>query len=125
MDFQDLYERAHQAGINAAISVKVQPMIVGQTKSLFSNSIDETKPTHFIEDGVCGFAEIIVKPGNSRFANWLKKNDIGSKRYYGGGISVWVSDFGQSYQRKIAYARAFVDVLQNENINAWAFGRLD
>jgi len=125
MDFQDLYERAHQAGMNAGAVVKVQPMVVGQAKSLFSNEIDDTKPTHFVEDGVCGFAEIIVKPGNSRFANWLKKNNIGSTRYYGGGVSVWVSQFGQSYTRKMEYARAFADVLRNEDINAMPTGRLD
>jgi hypothetical protein len=125
MDFQDLYERAHQAGMNAASAAKVQPMIVGTPTSIFSNDIDETKPTYFVPDGPCGFAEVIVKPGNSRFANWLKRNDIGSTRHYGGGVSVWVSQFGQSYQRKMEYARAFADVLRSEGINAFSTGRLD
>jgi hypothetical protein len=125
MDFQDLYERAHQAGINAATSAEVQPMVVGTPTSIFANDIDTTKPTYFIPDGPCGFAEVIVKPGNSRFANWLKKNNIGSTRFYGGGVSVWVSDFGQSYQRKMAYAVAFAEVLRTENIRAAATGRLD
>jgi len=125
LDFETLYSRAHTAGIAAATQARVQPMIVGQAKSAFSNEIDETKPTHFIEDGVCGFAEVIVKPGNSRFANWLKKQKIAEKRYYGSGVSIWISDFGQSYQRKIEYARAFAEVLRKENINASATGRLD
>lgn len=125
MDFQDLYERAHQAGLNAAAAEKVQPMIVGTPKSIFSNEIDETKPTYFVESGPCGFAEVIVKPGNSRFANWLKKNNIGETRYYGGGVSVWVSEFGQSYQRKMAYAYAFAQVLREADIRASATGRLD
>jgi hypothetical protein len=124
MDFQDLYKRAHQAGLNAAVSEKVQPMIVGTPKSIFSNEIDETKPTYFVEDGSCGFGEIVIKPGNSRFANWLKKNNIASTRY-GGGVSVWVSEFGQSYQRKMAYAQAFSEVLRKADINAFATGRLD
>jgi hypothetical protein len=125
MDFQELYERAHQAGINAATSAEVQPMVVGTPISIFANDIDETKPTYFVPDGPCGFAEVIVKPGNSRFANWLKKNNIASTRYYGGGVSVWVSQFGQSYQRKMAYAAAFAEVLRTENIRAAATGRLD
>jgi hypothetical protein len=125
MDFQDLYERARQAGLNAAASTTVQPMVVGTPKSLFSNELDETKPTYFIESGPCGFAEVVVKPGNSRFANWLKKNNIAETRYYGGGVSVWVSEFGQSYQRKMAYASAFAEVLRAENIKASATGRLD
>jgi hypothetical protein len=125
MDFQDLYERARQAGLDAAASTTVQPMVVGTAKSLFSNKLDETKPTYFVESGPCGFAEVVVKPGNSRFANWLKKNNIAETRYYGGGVSVWVSEFGQSYQRKMAYASAFAEVLRAENIKASATGRLD
>lgn len=125
MDFQNLFKKAHQAGIDAALTAQVQPMIVSQSKSIFDDNIDETKPTYFVEGGLCGFAEIVVKPGNSKFANWLKKNDIGSTRHYGGGVSVWVSDFGQSYQRKMAYANAFAQVLRGENINAFATGRLD
>jgi hypothetical protein len=124
-NFELLYERAHQAGLDAATKTKVQPMIVGQAKSLFSGQIDETKPTYFVEDGLCGFAEIVVKPGNSRFANWLKKQKIAQKRYSGSGVSIWVSEFGQSYQRKIEYARAFAAVLRDEDINAMPMGRLD
>lgn len=125
MDFQNLYERARQAGLNAAVSKKVQPMVVGTPKSIFSNEIDETKPSYIVEGGPCGFAEVVVKPGNSRFANWLKKNNLGGRRYYGGGVSVWVSEFGQSYERKMAYAQAFAEVLREANIHASAAGRLD
>lgn len=124
MNFQDLYQRAHNAGVKAATSVDVEPMIVGTAKSVFSNEIDEDKPTYFVESGVCGFGEVIVKPGNSRFANWLKKNKL-ADRAYGGGVSIWVSDFGQSYTRKMAYAGAFAQVLRSESINASARGRLD
>jgi hypothetical protein len=125
LDFETLYARAHTAGITAATNAKVRPMVVGSPKSIFSDELDETKPTYFVDDGVCGFAEIIVKPGNSRFANWLKAQKIAEKRYYGSGISIWVSNFGQSYQRKIEYARAFAEVLRQENIDARATGRLD
>ena len=125
MDFHDLFDRAHKAGMDAAVSTQVRPMIVGQSKSIFDDNIDETKPTYFVEGGLCGFAEVVVKPGNSKFANWLKKNEIASPRYYGGGVSIWVSDFGQSYQRKMAYANAFSQVLRGENVRAFATGRLD
>lgn len=124
MNFQDLYQRAHDAGVKAATSVNVEPMIVGTPKSVFSDKIDENKSIYFVESGVCGFSEVIVKPGNSRFANWLKKNKLAS-RAYGGGVSIWVSDFGQSYTRKMAYAGAFAQVLRSESINASARGRLD
>lgn len=124
MDFQDLYEHAHKEGVHAAINVRVQPMFVGTPTNIFGSELDHTKPVYHVESGVCGFAEVIVKPGNSRFANWLKKNRLASTRY-GGGVSIWVSDFGQSYQRKMAYAAAFAEVLRSEDINASVQGRLD
>jgi hypothetical protein len=125
MDFQELYDQAREAGLVAVAAEKVQPMIVGQSKSIFNDEIDDTKPTYFVEGGLCGFAEVVVKPGNSKFANWLKKNKLADTRYYGGGVSVWVSEFGQSYQRKMAYAAAFAKVLRDKNIRASATGRLD
>jgi len=40
-----------------------------------------------IEDGVCGFGWVIVKPAFSAFAKFLMKNSHGSKAY-GGGVYV-------------------------------------
>ena len=95
MNFEDLYNRANAAGISAATKTEVQPMIVGHPTSIFGSDIDDARPTYFVESGVCGFAEVVVKPGNCRFANWLKKQKLASNRYYGGGVSIWVSEFGQ------------------------------
>ena len=125
MDYAELYGRAHSAGLAAATNTTPRPMMVGKAVSLFSNEIDKNEPVHIINDGVCGFAEVVIKPGNSRFANWLKNNNLAERRYYGGGVSVWVSEFGQSYERKMAYARAFAEVLQNAEIKATPTGRLD
>src|SRR3990167_4435612 len=36
----------------------------------------------------CGFAWIVIRPGNSGIASWLRKQDIGNKNYYG-GWQVW------------------------------------
>ena len=56
---------------------------------------------------------------------WLKKSGIGRLDSYYGGWTIWVGDFGQSYERKMAYAGAFAEVLQKHGIKAYANGRLD
>ena len=78
-----------------------------------------------VMDGMCGFAWVNVKPGNSRFAKWLRDNGLARKDGYYGGVTVWVSQFGQSSTRKIAYAGAFAAVLREAGYNACARGRLD
>jgi hypothetical protein len=78
-----------------------------------------------VTEGVCGFAWVNVKPGNSAFARYLKETNVARKDSYYGGVTVWVSHFNQSYERKMAYARAFAGVLQQHGINAHAMGRLD
>ena len=63
----------------------------------------------------CGFAWVTVRPGNCSFAIWLKKNK-GARAGYNGGVQIWISKFGQSHDKKKAYARAFADKLENELI---------
>lgn len=125
MNFQEIYDKAHRIGVEAVENAKIEPMIVGTPKDFFSSEFDPDKPQYFVEDGPCGFAEIVIKPGNGKFANWLKKNEIAERRSYGGGVSIWVSDFGQSYQKKMAYARAVAEVFREYNLNAFPRGRLD
>lgn len=46
---------------------------------------------------------------------------------YYGGVSIWVGGFGQSVQRKEAYANAFAEVLNErvEGVRAYAGSRMD
>jgi hypothetical protein len=44
---------------------------------------------------------------------------------YGGGVTYWVSQFGQSVDRKAAFAGAFAKVLRENGIQATAGDRLD
>ena len=60
---------------------------------------------------ICGFAWVTVKPGNCTFANWLKKKGH-ARKAYGGGVQMWISGYGQSHDKKEAYARAFADKLK-------------
>lgn len=113
--FAELFARAHEAGIRAGVECMPVSMSV----------IDELRGQLWrIDDGACGFAWVTVKPANSAFANWAKK--IGHMRpAYGGGVQYWVSEFGQSVDRKSAFAGAFARVLCEAGINAYAGSRLD
>jgi hypothetical protein len=87
---------------------------------------DDVRAVWFEPEGLCGFAWVKVTPGNSSFAKWLLKQKIVSGGAYGGGVDIWVSAFGQSYERKDAYAQAMAKVLVEElGIKAYAQSRLD
>ena len=100
--FPAVWSAADAAGVAAAKAVVPNPMVVVAAGGGESWHVSE---------GVCGFAWVTVKPGNHSFANWLKK-ECGCGKAYGGGVSVWVSAFGQSHTRKCEYARAFAKSLR-------------
>lgn len=121
---EELFAKAHAAGMAAGNASVPTPMIVGTPTTLFGDVIDTTKKTYFVEGGVCGFASVIVKPATSSFARWLAKTGKGRKHYYG-GLNIWVSGFGQSLTRKEAYASAFARVLNDAGIKAYVDSRMD
>ena len=124
-NFDTLYAAADSAGKAAVNSAVVVPMTVGFPSTPFGNDIDYAQPTYFVEDGVCGFAWINVRPGNSAFAKYLKTNGLGRKDDYYKGVTISVRDYNQSMQRKEAYAEAFAEVLNKSGINALAMSRMD
>jgi len=111
-DHLELFTRAFKAGITAGNAHAPTPMVVQGY---------ENQP---IMDGVCGFAWINVRPGTSSFARWLVK-EKGCRKSYHGGIDVWIHEFNQSYERKLAAAHAMADVLRKAGINAYGQGRID
>ena len=115
--FSELAAQAHAAGLLAGEECKPRPMVV----SYESGGVPRRD---VIEDGVCGFAWITIRPGNCGFANYAKKAGLASKAY-GGGVQVWVGQFDQSMTRKEAYASAYAKVLQFAGINAIAGSRMD
>jgi len=119
MQAQDLYNQARAAGLAAAAAAQVTPMIVQQCRGLFDNTVVRE---YVIDDGVCGFASIVIK--NIKFANALKKMGLGRKNY-GGGYALSVQDFNQSLTRKEAYAHAFAQVLNAHGITAYTDSRMD
>jgi len=123
LDAANLFASAHAAGNAAVQSVSVVPMIVQQRANPLNDSSDVVKQ-YYVEDGVCGFASIIVKPANSSFAKYLKLHHGARKSYYG-GIALSVHAFNQSLQKKEAYAYAFSKVLNAAGINSYVESRMD
>ena len=117
-----IYREAYEAGLNAGKDADTPKFIVGDAIGL-SNEIDFSKKTYVL-DGLCGFAWVTVSPARGAFVNWLKSQGIGSKGYYG-GYEIWVREFGQSVDRKAAFASAFAEVLNKYGINAYGQSRLD
>jgi len=125
INFSELYRKADTAGKAAAANANVDPMIVYKRVNPLDDS-SEVIPSsiYVVNDGVCGFAKIIVKPANCRFAKWLLSHNL-ARRHYEGGVYINVNGYGQSLQRKEAYANAFADTLVNTGINAYMESRLD
>ena len=124
-EMKALYEKAHEAGMEALGATRPTPMIVGSEKGFMSGKLDTSKPLYHVAEGPCGFAWVNIKPGNSRFARYLKERNLARRDSYYGGVSVWVREGGQSVERKSAYAYAFARVLGNAGINAYANSRMD
>jgi hypothetical protein len=111
-----LAELAHKAGLQAGEEIIPTPMVVTNEDLSFVS---------VVEDGLCGFAWVNIKPARGSFVNYLKSMNVGSVNTYSGGYEIWVSQFGQSYTRKQAYAKAFAEVLRAYDIKAIYGSRLD
>ena len=111
MNYEAIHEECHAAGMIAGKAVRSNPMIVGEPTTLFGNEIDYTKRTYVLDDGPCGYAWVNIHPGNCKVANQYKKMGL-ARPAYGGGVQMWVSEFGQSVDRKTAYANAYADKLR-------------
>ena len=121
---EKLLERAHLMGMDAGRDASVTPMIVGSPSTPFGSDIDYSKPTYFVEGGVCGFAGVVIKPARGKFVSYLKSIGIGNIHYYG-GYYVSVREFGQSLARKEAYAEAYAKVLSEVGMRCYVDSRMD
>jgi hypothetical protein len=114
--FAAAWEKAEAAGLAAGQQVQVVPMIVNQHESVLDDASPVTE-SYFVAAGSCGFASVYIKPANSAFANWVKRNKLkgdNGSRYYGGMTIRHVFEFNQSHTRKTAFAHAFAKVLRDE-----------
>lgn len=74
----------------------------------------------------CGFAWVNITPGNCNLANYLKKQGLARKSYYG-GVDVWNpgKNNTQSMDVKEAGAAAYADVLRKYGFKACMMSRAD
>ena len=121
-EFMALYQNAIAAGRAAVEALNVVPMVVTEA-DIFGKPLPNAK-RYYVSDGVCGFAWVKIRPANSAFANWLKKNKLGSTAY-GGGLQIWISDYNQSMQKKEAFAGGMADTFRAAGISAYADSRMD
>lgn len=125
-DYKNLLDSAIAAGEIAASNCIPEPMIVVQRESVWDDNSPIVEVFEPVMGGVCGFAWITIKPANSAFANFIKKQTyIQSHKAYTGGLSIWVSAYGQSMELKQAFASAFAKVLKDAGINAYSESRMD
>lgn len=110
-----VFDKAFSEGI--AAGQDCQPRAMKITDSF-------TGQTWVEESGMCGFAWVVVKAANKGFGHWLLKTGRARKSYYG-GAEIWVSEFGQSYERKGAMASAMARVFNEAGFDSYAGSRLD
>jgi hypothetical protein len=122
--FEEAFNEANRAGFAAGEAAKPVAMMVSQ----LSNPLDDNslpKAMWHVPEGVCGFAQVVVSPGNSSFAKWLSKNKLARKSYYG-GVEISISAHGQSLERKEAHARVMANILKEKlGVNAYVNSRMD
>jgi hypothetical protein len=107
--FERIWRDADAAGRAAAEACTPATMIVGSPTHPLGSDIDPRKPVYVVPSGVCGYAWVNF-PGNTAFGRWAKSTGRATKSYYG-GLDYRVTGYGQSMERKEAYARAFAAVL--------------
>lgn len=119
------YKAAEAAGLAAGAAASPTPMIVGEAIGL-SDEIDYSKRIHYVPEGACGFAWVYA-PGGSSFVRALAKAGVKlSKNYPVGATVKWVGEFGQSIDRKEAYASAFAQSLRGAGVEqVYSQSRLD
>ena len=122
MYHSDLAAKAHAAGMVAGEAAKPTAMIVSEHENPLNDN-SAVRKQWYVADGVCGFAWVNIRPGTSSFARWMVKHGKARKAYHG-GVDVWVSEFGQSMQRKEAYAAAYAKVLNEAGIKAYSMSRM-
>jgi hypothetical protein len=120
---ETLYHQACQAGETAADAHTPTPMFVVQRENPFDDTSQVVRNYGAVTGGVCGFAWVTVTPGTSSFARYLKTR--GARKGYYGGVEKRVHGYGQSMEKKEAYAQAFAAVLREAGVNAYAESRMD
>lgn len=121
--FASLWSQAYEAGIEAIKSTVCTPMVVTNGDQSW-----------VVKHGECGYAAIIIRPGNSSLAAWAKKSQGFVKSYHGGvskGIAWEPRDAGlpgtavQSYELNGVFANAFAEVFRQAGFKMSVWRHID
>lgn len=115
VDFEAIHKMADAAGKAAVLALTPIPTVTTQ----FGGDRGESG---LVPDGACGFAWVKFS-GNTFWGRWAKKTGL-AKPAYQKGLSIWISDYNQSLQKKEAYAQAYASKLREKGINAWVQTRM-
>ena len=126
-EFVTIYNEAKKAGLEAGNTVVPTPMQVVQHANPLDDNSPIVKAYEPVMDGCCGFAWINVKPGNSRFARWLKDMGLAKTDSYAGGVTIWIHEYNQNLTRKEKHAQAMAKVLREHfpELKIFSHSRMD
>lgn len=114
---EEIHVEANRRGLEAVEKCVPTPMLVGSPTTPFGSDIDYSKNVEFVAGGVCGFAWAIIRPANSRFANFLKRKSYGKYSSYERAVMVNAPMATQSMQLKEAYCKAYSEYIKSMNIH--------
>ena len=123
LDYARVWSEAFSEGVDAGLSEQPVPMVV---TSAYNKDFKDDSPVvreYVVQGGVCGFAWLEYK-GNTRFAKWARDAGL-SHNAYPTGHMISCPHFGQSMQRKEAWARAISKALLRNGIEVQVRSRMD
>jgi len=119
-----LFAEADAAGRVAGNAVTPTPMIVVERGDPLDDKSPIVRQYAPVLEGVCGFARITIRPGQCAAARHAQAHLGGSPGCYG-GIELYVEKYGQSMERKRAYASAYAGTLRAAGVRAESDYRMD
>lgn len=122
-DIRAAFMMSHAAGMAAGHAHSPTPMVVQQHANMLDDSSPVVQEWH-VDGGVCGFAWVNLKPARGLIAEIFKQ--AGAREAYGGGLSLFCHEFGQSMERKEKYCKAFVDTMRERGYTGFTWSsRMD
>ena len=128
--YESVHAAAHAAGREAAQAAVLPQFGAVQHANPLDDSSEIVKVWNQPFE-LCGFASVQVKGANKGYGKWLVSSGTGETDTWNGGACFWVSSFGQSHGRKVAYASAYADTVKEllaeagEEATVWVWERLD
>jgi hypothetical protein len=132
-EMKALLARACEAATKAYTETIPTPMVVGTPKDMMASlmgkddgGFDPNEPVYVVPGGICGSAYLLIRPANSRLANFLRREGYGSYDSYAKclRISAWKlvtessAHGSQSVTRLYAAASAAAAVMREAGISA-------